>query len=121
MRHDETKTDACLEAIFNIGSEQRYLAGTIRAAAKKLILEPKPKKQRRTKNRRPAMDKIAVLQKEHFVSSMRDKVEVKKTVFVERKRTAEAKMLLITAQKAAAEGKKTVAEGKKSTAEAKKP
>ena len=43
MKLDGEKTEVCLEAIMNIDSEHLYLAKTIRAAAQKSIIAPKPK------------------------------------------------------------------------------
>ena len=78
MQLGEEKTEACLEAIANIASDHQYLAKTIRVAAEKSIIAPKPKKPRRLKDQRLALDKGVLCLESGFVSGMRDIVAAKK-------------------------------------------
>ena len=68
MHANEAKTDACLEPIADILSDHHYLAQTIRAAADKSIVAPKPKKQRRLKDQRLALDRGVLSLERCFVS-----------------------------------------------------
>ena len=77
MKLNEEKTEACLEAIVNISSDYQYLAKTIRAAAEKSIIAPKPKKTRGLKDQRLASDKGVLCLESEFVSGMRDIVAAK--------------------------------------------
>ena len=90
MHANNEKTDACLESIADILSDHQYLAKTIRAAAEKLIIAPKPKKQRRLKDQRLALDKGVLCLESDFVSGMRDNVAAK-TAVAEAKKLATAK------------------------------
>ena len=78
MQLGEEKTEACLEAIVNIASDFQYLAKTIRVAAEKSIIAPKPKKIRRLKDQRLALEKGVLCLESGFVSGMRDIVAAKK-------------------------------------------
>ena len=77
MKLDEEKTETCLEAIMNIASDHSYLAKTIRAAAEKSIIAPKPKKTHRLEDQRLALDKGVLCLESAFVSGMRDIVAAK--------------------------------------------
>ena len=120
MHLSEAKINACLEAIADIASDHRYLAETLRAAAEKSIVVPKPKKQRRLKDQPLVLDKGALCLESGFVSGMRDKVKAKESVAKKKKIVYQAKRAAAKQRKTALQAKKAAAEKKKIESEAKK-